>query len=90
MYKRQCVDSVILCMNQHNQRIILLDNGRENKQIEKYLESVESEDILVVRDMAKSKALDTFNHEIMLSENDVVLLNSDTIVTNNWIEKRCV
>ena len=82
-----CVDSVILCMNQHNQRIILLDNGSENKQIEKYLESVESEDILVVRDMAKSKALDTFNHEIMLSENDVVLLNSDTIVTNNWIEK---
>ncbi|CAN5316957.1 glycosyltransferase [soil metagenome] len=89
----RCLESVLRCTDSRH-RIILIDDCSPDPRIGVYFESLRA---------AKNPCLSLFANEVnlgfvgtvnrgmALSENDVVLLNSDTIVTPGWLEKiiRC-
>jgi len=87
-YLRQCINSV-LKNTRHPYNLVIVDDGN-NPIIKEYLRTISS-----ARIITNSKNLGwlrSCNIGIENTENDVVLLNSDTLVTEGWLEKmdRCV
>lgn len=87
-YLRQCINSV-LKNTKHPYNLIIVDDGN-SPIIKEYLRTIKS-----ARIITNKKNLGWFNScniGIENTENDVVLLNSDTMVTEGWLEKmdRCV
>lgn len=88
---RACLDSVLATRNRERHRLILLDDGSDAATAE-FLASVSNE----------TPNCDLYRYEVAqgytraanrgLAESTgelVVLLNSDTIVTDRWVEKLC-
>ena len=88
---RACLDSVLATRNREKHRLILLDDGSDGATAE-FLASVSDE----------TPNCDLYRYEVAqgytraanrgLAESTgelVVLLNSDTIVTDRWVEKLC-
>jgi len=88
-----CLDSV----SQHTTkeaRIILINDCSTDERIVQYLnqpEVTEREDIKVIQNKENIGFVGSVNLGMRMSTNDVILLNSDTIVTKGWIDKirRC-
>ncbi len=84
----RCVDSVLLHTDMRRHRLILVNDASPDERILPYIKSLESENIIVAENRQNSGFSATVNHGIEISaDNDVILLNSDTIVTANWVEK---
>ena len=86
-YLEQCINS-ILKDTKHPYNLIIIDDGND-PLMKEYLRTIKS-----ARIIANDKKLEwvkSCNIGIENSENDVVLLNSDTLVTEGWLEKmdRC-
>jgi len=86
-YLRQCINSV-LKNTKHPYSLVIVDDGN-NPIVREYLRTIKS-----ARIITNKKNLGWFkscNIGIENTENDVVLLNSDTMVTEGWLEKmdRC-
>lgn len=90
-----CIASVRRHTRPERYRLILIDDKSPDPRIGSYLESLREEHdagMMIVRNERNLGFVGTVNHGMGLSsENDVVLLNSDTIVTPGWLEKlrRC-
>ena len=86
-YVRRCVLSVL----QHTQfayRLILIDDCSTEPALLDFLEHVNELDFVVVHRNAKNLGfVGSANQGFRLSENDVVLLNSDVCVTPRWLRK---
>ena len=83
-----CVDSILRHTDMTKHRLILVNEASPDERIMPYLKSLECESIIVSENLCNSGFSATVNHGIEISgANDVLLLNSDTIVTANWIEK---
>ena len=88
-----CVDSV----RRHTAadcRIVLIDDCSTDERIATFLASLEAEAdarIVLLKNPGNVGFVGTVNRGMSLSRNDVVLLNSDTIVTAGWLKKlrRC-
>lgn len=86
-YLRQCINSVLKNIK-HPYDLIIVDDGN-SPIIKEYLRTIKS-----ARIITNKKNLGWFNScniGIENTDNDVVLLNSDTMVTKGWLEKmdRC-
>ena len=86
---QQCVASVL-----HNtsstHRIILIDDCSPDDRIADYFEKLaESKDprLTLLSNESNLGFVGTVNRGMSLGTNDVLLLNSDTIVTSRWLEK---
>ena len=88
---QRCIDSVLrTTMPQH--RIILIDDCSTDCRIADYIETLRSKAdsrLQLLRNDTNLGFVGTVNRGMALGKNDVVLLNSDTIVTSGWIEKLC-
>jgi len=86
-YLRQCINSVLKNTN-HPYRLLIVDDGN-GPIIKEYLRTIKSARIITNEKI--SGWLESCNIGIENSKNDVVLLNSDTMVTGGWLEKmdRC-
>ena len=86
-YLEQCINS-ILKNTKHPYNLIIIDNGNDPFRKE-YLRTIKSAQIIT--DSKNSGWAKSCNMGIENGENDVVLLNSDTLVTKGWLEKmdRC-
>jgi len=86
-YLRQCVNS-ILKNTRHPYNLVIVDDGN-NPIIKEYLRTIKSAGMITNR--KNLGWLKSCNIGIENTENDVVLLNSDTMVTEGWLEKmdRC-
>ncbi len=73
-------------------RIILIDDCSPDGRIAEYFETLRNAAdpaLTLLKNEANLGFVGTVNRGMGLSRNDVVLLNSDTIVTPGWLEKIC-
>jgi len=86
-YLRQCINSILEnTKNPYN--LVIVDDGN-SPIIKEYLRTIKSARIITNR--KNSGWFKSCNIGIENTENDVVLLNSDTMVTEGWLERmdRC-
>ena len=86
-YLRQCINSV-LKNTKHPYNLVIVDDGN-NPIIKEYLRTIKSARIIINK--KNLGWLRSCNIGIENSKNDVVLLNSDTMITEGWLERmdRC-
>lgn len=84
-----CIDSVIKNTDLENNRLILIDDKSPDKKVLPLLEKYANDKNIILLTNSKNKGfVGTVNKGMRYSkENDVLLLNSDTEVTENWLEK---
>lgn len=86
-YLKACVESIHRNAGEQAYRLILIDDCSTDERIAPYLDSLESRDIVVLRNETNRGFVHSANRGMQASENDVVLLNSDTEVTPHWLER---
>lgn len=84
---RRCLETVLAASNSVDYRLILINDASPNPEIPRLLESLPTSDRLLVLHNAKNLGFTgTVNRGMSLSKrNDVVLLNSDTEVPDDWL-----
>ncbi|QDZ38662.1 glycosyltransferase [Euhalothece natronophila Z-M001] len=87
---KNCLESVVKHFDSEA-RLILLDDGSTDPNIAIYLEEIKKNaqfPVLIHQNQHNQGFVKTVNQGIQFSkENDIILLHSDTIVTQNWISK---
>ena len=87
---KKCVDS-ILEYTKISYELILIDDCCTDKRIELFLNDMEKlPQVKIFRNPQKNGFVKNINIGIQNSNGDIVLLNSDTIVTPKWLEKLVV
>ena len=83
-----CLESLYENTNLSRNRLILINDNSSDSRIKDYLDKQVGENIIVIHNKENKGFSNNVNIGMAQSnENDVVLLNSDTIVTPNWLEK---
>ena len=82
-YLRQCINSV-LENTKHPYNLVIVDDGN-GPIMKEYLRTIKS--ARIITNKKNSRWLKSCNIGIRNTENDIVLLNSDTLVTEGWLEK---
>ena len=92
---QRCITSVLL-HSEAPSRLILIDDCSPDRRIGEYLASLSRAqdlplEITLLRNEKNIGFIKTVNRAMTMSRNDVVLLNSDTLVTHGWVDKlrRC-
>ena len=90
----RCVESVLAHTAPERYRLILIDDASTDPAVREYLGELERRALPQLSLLSNAKNLGftlTANRGMRLSRADVVLLNSDTIVTRGWLDKlaRC-
>ncbi|WP_415324815.1 glycosyltransferase family 2 protein [Clostridium perfringens] len=84
---RKCIESVLKVENKIKYNIIIINDKSPNDKLSKYLKSLKDQRITLLENEQNLGFVKTVNKGMKLSNNDVILLNSDTIVTDRWIDK---
>lgn len=83
-----CVESIYKNTNLVDNRLIFINDNSTDVRIREFLEQQISERVLVFHNVVNRGFSNNINLGMEQSNvNDVILLNSDTIVTNNWVQK---
>ncbi|MBQ6897331.1 MAG: glycosyltransferase [Oscillospiraceae bacterium] len=83
-----CVESILKHTDLSRHRLLLVNDASPDERISPYIKSLERENILAIENEKNLGFSGSVNHGMTVSKDrDVLLLNSDTIVTANWIEK---
>ena len=88
---RLCLDSVFR-KTAPEHRLILIDDCSPDSRIAGYfgeLRNIADPRLILLHNDTNLGFVGTVNRGMAQSRNDVVLLNSDTIVTTGWLEKLC-
>lgn len=84
----RCVDSIINWTDLKKNRLILINDKSTDDRIYTYLEKIKRESIIVIHNNMNQGFSANINIGMAQSaERDVILLNSDTVVTKGWVEK---
>ncbi|WP_141432890.1 glycosyltransferase family 2 protein [Bacillus sp. 03113] len=86
---KSCIQSILTCSNAELYRLFLLDDKSSDARIEKLTKYYRDnyEHIHLNRNEQNLGFPQNVNKGFALSTEDVIVLNSDTIVTGGWIEK---
>lgn len=85
---KECVGSILKYTDEVNYRIIIVNDCSPDPEVKNYLNTlVNHEKILVIENEKNLGFVGTVNVGMRISKNDVVLLNSDTVVTDGWLKK---
>lgn len=84
-----CIESIIQNTDLKENRIILIDDKSTDKRVLPLLKkySINIDGIILLENNKNLGFVGTVNRGMKYSNNDVLLLNSDTEVTNNWLVK---
>jgi len=84
-----CIDSIINNTDLKNNRIILIDDKSPDERVLPLLQkySSENKNIILLKNNINLGFVKTVNKGMKYSKSDVLLLNSDTEVSKNWLEK---
>lgn len=83
-----CMESLRKYTDFETHRLILINDNSPDERIRPYLDAQKSDHVLVFHNEKNQGFSANINLGMsQSSENDVLLLNSDTVVTRNWIEK---
>lgn len=83
---RDCVESVIKYTDRSRYNLILINDRGPEPEVTEYLNQLKDPNIIVCTNEKNLGFVKTVNRGMRMSENDVVLLNSDTLVTDSWLE----
>ena len=88
---KKCIETIIENTNLKEHNLVLINDKSPDKKIMPLLNDVKEKNrelnIIVLENEENSGFVKTVNRGMSYSDNDVILLNSDTEVTKNWIEK---
>ena len=85
---QKCIASIFACTDLNRHRLLLVNDASPDERILPYIKSLENTNILVIENENNLGFSGSINHGIRVSSNrDVILLNSDTLVTSDWVEK---
>lgn len=87
---KKCVESIKKHTDLDKHRLILVDDKSPSPDILPYLKSIEGNGIHVIESPINEGFSASVNKGMKYSDRDVILLNSDTIVTEGWVEKLIV
>lgn len=88
---QRCLDSVLRTAVS-SCRLILIDDCSPDSRIAAYFEILRGKGdprLLLLRNEVNLGFVGTVNRAMALGRDDVILLNSDTVVTSGWLEKIC-
>lgn len=87
----KCLESIYKHTNLVNNRLILIDDNSTDARVGVLLEKQTSDNVIVLHNNKNRGFSENVNIGMSQSpKNDVVLLNSDTVVTRGWLEKMVV
>ena len=90
-FTKDCIKSILRTTDLKTHNLILINDKSPDEKIlpmlNKYKEENKDKNIIVLDNEENLGFVKTVNKGMKYSENDVILLNSDTEVTQNWIEK---
>ncbi|MCM3693175.1 glycosyltransferase family 2 protein [Neobacillus niacini] len=84
---KECINSLLSCSNKSSHRLIFINDNSPNKDIHTLLNELNNENTIVLHNQNNLGFVKSVNKGMKYSNHDVILLNSDTVVTNNWIDK---
>ncbi|KAB2358940.1 glycosyltransferase family 2 protein [Bacillus wiedmannii] len=84
---RECIESLLKSKNLVEHHFIFINDKSPNEHIFELLNSIDDRRVTILNNENNLGFVKTVNRGMKLSENDVILLNSDTVVTENWIDK---
>lgn len=85
---RECVESILRFEDTTSYQIIIINDCSPDAEVKKYLATLSNiENIHILENEYNLGFVGTVNKGMMYSENDVILLNSDTVVTKSWLRK---
>ncbi|MBT2763310.1 glycosyltransferase [Paenibacillus sp. ISL-20] len=87
---KECVESLIKHTDLNNNRIVIINDCSSDKNVSVYLNNLNNlsgDSIIVLNNTSNLGFVGTVNRGMSYSDSDVVLLNSDTIVTDSWLKK---
>ncbi|AJS60040.1 glycosyltransferase family 2 protein [Paenibacillus sp. IHBB 10380] len=84
---KECIQSLLTCPNKVEHRFILINDHSPEKEINEYLSELDDGRIILLENEKNLGFVKTANRGMKYADNDVILLNSDTVVTDNWIDK---
>ncbi len=86
---RACIDSVLAASNLTTSRIIVIDDQSPEPELSAYLsELAGQEKITLLTNPSNLGFVGSVNRGMKLhTHNDVILLNSDTTVSNDWLDR---
>jgi GT2 family glycosyltransferase/glycosyltransferase involved in cell wall biosynthesis len=91
---RRCIESVLRAPQATPHELVLIDDASPEPELSRYLDSLAGRDgVTVLRNPRNLGFVQTVNRGMRLHpDRDVVLLNSDTEVANDWLDRlrRCV
>lgn len=84
---KKCVNSVFKNTDLRIHRLILINDKSTNEEVKDFFSELVHDGVYKIENDVNLGFSGTINKGILLStQNDVILLNSDTIVTPNWVE----
>ena len=90
-YTVECIKSILKYTNLQEHQLILINDKSPDEKIlpmlNQYKEENKDKNIMVIDNEENLGFVKTVNKGMKISKNDVILLNSDTEVTKNWLEK---
>jgi len=86
-----CLKSIFRYTNLEKNRVIIINDKSSDERIAPYLDGIKMENVIVLHNEVNQGFSSNVNKGMAYSKRDVILLNSDTIVTKKWVEKivRC-
>ncbi len=86
-----CLQSIQKHTDLSLDRVVMIDDRSPDPNVYPYMQSMEQPGIVVMQNTENQGFSGTINRGLEFSDRDVILLNSDTIVTENWVDKivRC-
>lgn len=82
-----CMDSIKKHTDLTRHRVLLINDCSPDERILPYLQSMQDEHIVLISNEKNMGFSANVNKGMQYSDRDVILLNSDTIVTEGWVEK---
>ena len=82
-----CVESVKKHTDLTLDRLVLIDDRSPDANVFPYMMSLEQPGIVVLQNELNQGFSGTVNRGMTYSDRDVILLNSDTVVTEGWVDK---
>ncbi len=86
---RACIESVLAARNTQSAEIVVINDASPEAEIRSYLAELAADvSITLVNNESNLGFVATCNQAMQMhSERDVVLLNSDTVVTDGWLDR---
>jgi len=86
-YVKECVKSIIKNTNLEQNQLIIINDNSTDKELLNYLNLITYKNIKIINNKKNLGFVRSVNKGMKMSVRDVILLNTDTVVTKGWIEK---